>query len=64
MALSGKTCHSSSQLSFLLMGSLVESSKHEEEEDGVIWAVMKLEVGSVFTTLGQSTLWTKGVHSQ
>lgn len=56
MALSGKTCYSSSQLSFLLTGSLVESSKHEEEEDGVIWAVMKLEVGAMFTTLGQSTL--------
>lgn len=56
MALSGKTCHSPSHLSSLLVGVLVESSRFEGEEDGVIWVVMTFEVGFVFTPLRQSTL--------
>lgn len=70
MALSGKTGHSPFQLSFLLMGfrpgSLVERSKLEGEEDGLIWAVIKFEVGSMFTSLVQNPLNREvlSVHSQ
>lgn len=59
MALSGKTCHSHLQLSFLLVvfkpGSLVERSEFEGEEDGIIWGLIKFEVGFIFTAQVQST---------